>query len=176
MKLNLNHPISELEIISQVADIPKIEQPIYKRVRRLLRVYNLDIQFSTIPFEKFMLIAKYSGQLNYISRFMFEITGVNVSKLPIRKVIGLYYHYESEFKKCIDFFTAQKELVVSKESRTLYDFEEFGLTQIIRFLSDGDRNKYETYLKTSIYAVMADYRFKIKQIENHNYSLEQQNK
>ena len=174
MKYNLKKPIKELEILSQVVDFPRLELPIYRRVRRWLKVYKFDNDFDSISFEKFMIVAKYAGQLQYVTRFMKEVTNVNISKFPIYKIMGLYYHYENEYKKCIDFFTEQKDLVVSKEVKTLYDFEEFGLTQIIRFLSEGDRVKYETYLKASVYAVMADYRFKIKQVENHNYATQQQ--
>jgi len=177
MILNLNKPLYELEILSQLATIPKLTLPLYSTVKHRFKTYRFTTDFSTVTFEKFMLIAKYSNQLNYCSRFISEVSGVpteKIKRLPIGKMMGLYYFYESEFLKCMEFFKNQKDLVVSKEPVSLYDFEEFGLSQIIRFLSEGDRIKYEKYLSTPIYAVMTDYRFKIKQIENYNYSLEKQ--
>lgn len=172
MKLNLNKPLSELEIISKYIDIPEIKLPSYHRIRKGFKTYNFIDGFDNVNFEKFMLIAKYSCDLQHCSRFISEISGIKqdiIKKMPIKKIIGLYFCYETEFKKIIKFFSDQKELIQSEEKPVLYDFSEFGLKQIIYFLSGGSKIEEDNYMKTNIYTVMRNYRFKIIQVENNNF-------
>ena len=176
MILDTSKPLHYLETLSVVAAIPAFDMPTYSTIRRGFKRYKLEGNMTAIPFKRFIKAAKYYGDISTASKFIAAINDMDadfIGTFSIKKIYGLWLKYNMDFQKCIDFLKEQQDLIVSHQKEGLYDFSEFGLKQIIKFLSGGVRSEEDLYEQKKVITVMVDYRFKIKQTENYNYAQKQ---
>ena len=176
MILDTNKSLHYLETLSAVAHIPAFDMPIYSTIRRGFKLYKFETNIRAIPFSQFIKAAKYYGDISTASKFIAAINDMDtdfIGTFSIKKIYGLWLQYNIDFQKCIDSFKEQQDLIISTQKEGLYDFSEFGLKQIIKFLSGGVKSEEDIYEATVVRRVMVDYRFKIKQTENYNYAQKQ---
>lgn len=124
------------------------------------RYYRLPTQIQNLPFEQFIKIVKYSDNERTALLFVSAVTGITperLGKLPARIMYPIWTNYLQQVERLLKSFKdVNDEMPTAKRvSKTM---EEFGLLNIVFFISGEDTGSYSKILEQPVSWVYVHYR------------------
>jgi hypothetical protein len=125
-----------------------------------LRRYSFPVKLENMQFEQFIRVVKYAD--NEAAAVLFlsaisELSTERISKLPARRLYPLWLNYLKQVETLLTAFKQVNDDMPAGRG-AVKTMEEFGLLNIVFFISGEDTGSYSKILEQSVSWVYVHYR------------------
>jgi hypothetical protein len=141
--------------------------PLIYEFRYRFKKYQFP-KLNEIPFENFIKCMKFISGIDDALLFIAAISGYTTDrlcKLPATKLYPIFAEYAKDCDKMLKMFKELNDEMPSQK-KAVKTMEEFGLTNIVNFIADGNIQLHDMILDKPVMWVYVEYRRKAHSLIN----------